>query len=204
MLGKGPRFLLSEDRNQRVTLLLGARVARDKEGCLRGGGTRVNASHLPLPLPSWLGSPVRSRLWPMPQLQCCRRVPRHPPTLFPTTKPHAMGATGVGGGDWERKKGGREKGRPCEGTKPLWEEHFSGHTTKQNNQTACAPVCQAAGHLCVGQGHLNVGRAGRREGDSHLLSELLRVAVFPSLAIPSPSDAWIEGTAIHSQGGGIM
>lgn len=194
--------MLSEDRSQRVTLLLGARVARDKKGCLRGGGTRVNSSHLPLPFSSWLGSPVRSHLWPIPRLQCCRHVPHHPSNLFPP-KPHAMGATGVGGGDWERKKGRKEKGRPCEGTKPLWEEHFSRHTTKQNNQTACAPACQAAGHLCVGQGQLSVGRAGRKEDDSHLLSELLRVAVFPSLIIPAPSDSWIEGTVIHSQGGGI-
>lgn len=49
---------------------------------------------------------------PASVLQAC---PPQPPTLFPTTKPHAMGATGVGAGDWERKKGAREKVRACEG-----------------------------------------------------------------------------------------
>lgn len=117
-----------------------------------------------------------------------------------------MGATGAGGGDWEKKKGGREKGRPCEGTKPLQEEHFRRHTAKQNNQTegsACAPECQTAGHLCVGQGHVSAGGAERREGDSHLLPELLRVAVFPCPAGPSPSVSQIQTAATHSLGGSI-
>lgn len=85
--------------------------------------------------------------------------PTLPPALLPTTKHHAMRATGAGGGDWEKKKGGREKGRPCEGTKPLREEPSSGHTARQNNQTeasACVAECQAAGHLCVGWSHLSV------------------------------------------------
>lgn len=49
-----------------------------------------------------------------------------------------MGAIGAGGSDWERKKGGREKGRPWEGTKPLWEnisvDTLPGRTTRQKHQ----------------------------------------------------------------------
>lgn len=95
-----------------------------------------------------------------------------------------MGASRAGGGDWERKKGRREKGRFCEGTEPLSEEHFSRHSARRNNQTqlsACAAECQEAGHLCVGQGHLSVwgGVAGEEEGDTHLSPELLSIAVCP-------------------------
>lgn len=62
-----------------------------------------------------------------PSFSVAGASPALPPALLPTTKHHGMGASRAGGGDWERKKGGREKGRPCEGTKPLWEEHFSRH-----------------------------------------------------------------------------
>ena len=55
-----------------------------------------------------------------------------------------MGATGAGGGDWERKKGGREKGRPCEGTKPLRENIAAdtppGRITRQKHQRALLNV----------------------------------------------------------------
>lgn len=106
----------------------------------------------------------------------------------------------------ERKEGRREKRRPCDGRKPLREEHFSGYTVRQNNQTeasACAPDYQVAGYLCVAWGHLSVRRSrGKGRGDAHLLPEL-RVAVFPCLAAPSPSISGIQAEATHSQGGDI-
>lgn len=77
----------------------------------------------PSPLLSWFRAPCGKKPLasaPALVLQACPPPTLHAP-LFPTTKQKhsAMGATGAGGGDWERKKGGRETGRPCEGTKHL-------------------------------------------------------------------------------------
>lgn len=88
MLGKVPRFLLSQARSQRVTLLPGARAARDKRGCLRGGGARTNGG--PLPSSSLAQSPCgkkplanapalvsQARLLPSPRPASHYKAPCH-------------------------------------------------------------------------------------------------------------------------------
>lgn len=59
-----------------------------------------------------------------------------------------MGATGAGGDDWERKKGGREEGRPWGETKPSPGERFSRHsperTTRQRHKSVLLSVKRLA------------------------------------------------------------
>lgn len=132
MLGKMPRLLLSQVRSQRVIPLQGARAGREKGGCQREGGAK-----LPRPAPlAW--SPCGKKPLADAPASVLQARPRPPPALLLTTKPCAMGATGAGGGDWERKKGRREKGRPWEGTKSLWEnisvDTLPGRITRQKHQ----------------------------------------------------------------------
>lgn len=160
MLDKVPRFLLSQARSQRVTLPLGARAARDKGGCLRGGGARTNGVPLPFPgsEPLW-----EEAFGQCPSFSVAGTSPALPPPCFslqstmPWGQPEQVVVTGR-----KRKARGR-KGGPVKG------QNLSGRdTARQNNQaqlSACAAERQAAGHLCVGQGHLSVwGGAGKRKG----------------------------------------
>lgn len=61
MLGKVPRFLQSQARSQKMTLLPVAKVARDKEGFLGGGDTRANGGYLPLPTFLLAWNPCRKK-----------------------------------------------------------------------------------------------------------------------------------------------
>lgn len=72
----------------------------------------------------------------MPRFSVAGAPPNPPPLhCFLLQKPSAMGATGAGGDDWERKKGEREEGRPWGETKPSPGERFSRFIARQNNQT---------------------------------------------------------------------
>lgn len=182
-----------------MTLLLGATAARDKGGCFKVGGAEANRGHLFSLFPTGSEPLWEEVFGQCPSFSVTGASPTLPLALLPTTKHHATGAIGAGGGDWERKEGGREKVGPVKGQN-LSRKNISADTLprripRQKHQRVLLNIRGLV--TFVWDGAMSVwGEA--EEGDAHLPPELLRVEPLPAQLPPPPgSSRYRQKPPIH-------